>query len=150
MTMHLAAKLAAAPLLAGLALTALADTVHKYRQGEHVVYQSSPCPVGYESLPIAPPATDPDRTAVARARAMAKADLAAAERLRQREAREEAKRRKREVAAERQALACARLLEVIRTLESPTAHGVSDRHKGPRQAISERKAYIRRCGPLPR
>ncbi len=125
-----------------------AGEVHKCRLDDRILYQSSPCPPGFETLPVAPPATTFDPDSAAQARAQAKADLAAAERLRQIEAREASQQRAREAAAERKALACARRLEVIRMLESPDAP--SERKKGPRRATSERKAYILQCGPLPK
>lgn len=133
-----------------LAWPALADAVRKCRLDDRIVYQSSPCPPGFETLPVAPPATAPDTASVAQAHARAKADIAAAERLRQREDREAAARRAREAETERLALACARQLEVIRMLESPSPDESSERKKGQRRATSERKAYIRQCGPLPR
>lgn len=136
--------------LVSLAYPSLAGDVHKCRQGERILYQSSPCPPGYERLPLAPPATAPDRASVAQARTRAKADIAAAESLRQREAREASERRAREAEADKHALACARQLEVIRMLESPPAEAASDRKNRQQRAISERKAYIRQCGPLPR
>lgn len=136
--------------LVSLACPSLAGDVHKCRQGERILYQSSPCPPGYERLPIDPPATAPDAAAVAQAQTRAKADIAAAERLRRREAREASERRAREAEAEKHALACARQLEVIRMLESPSPKDPSARRKGQQQATAERKAYIRQCGPLPR
>lgn len=136
--------------LASLAWPALAGDVHKCRQGERILYQSSPCPPGYETLPVAPPATAPDMASVAQAQTRAKADVAAADSLRRREAREEAARRTREAEAEKHALACARQLEVIRMLEAPSPDDSSARKKGQQRAATERKAYIRQCGPLPR
>lgn len=133
-----------------LAWPAWAGEVHKCRLGDRILYQSSPCPPGHEALPVAQSATKPDSAAMAQAQARAKADLAAAESLRQREARQEAEQRKRETEAERQALACARQLEVIRMLESPSSDAPSARKKDQRRATTERKAYIRQCGPLPR
>jgi len=142
--------IALALMLIYLAWPASADQVRKCRLDDRILYQSSPCPPGFETLPVAPPSTVPDATAAAQAHARAKSDLAAAERLRQREAREEAERRKSEAEAERQALACARQLEVIRMLESPSPDEAAKRKKGQRRATGERKAYIRQCGPLPR
>lgn len=133
-----------------LALPAPAGEVRKCRQGERILYQSSPCPPDFETLPVAPPATAPDAASMAQARMQAKADIAAAKSLRQREDREEAQRRAREAEAEKLALTCARQLEVIRMLESPAHDEDSTRKKGQRRATSERKAYIRQCGPLPR
>ncbi len=141
-------SLALALALSGLAGPAPAGEIHKCRLDDRILYQSSPCPPGFETLPVAPPATSPDPVSTAQARARAKADLAAAERLRQLEAREASQQRAREAEAERQALACARRLEVIRMLESPDAP--SERKKGSRRATSERKAYILQCGPLPK
>lgn len=136
--------------LASLACPALAGDVHKCRQGERILYQSSPCPPDFETLPVAPPATAPDRASVTQAQTRAKADIAAAESLRQREAREASQQRAREAEAEKHALACARQLEVIRMLESPSADDSSARKKGQQRATTERKTYIRQCGPLPR
>jgi hypothetical protein len=148
--MRPALKTALALTLICLAWPASAEAVRKCRLDDRVLYQSAPCPPGFETLPVNPPATNPDRAAMAAARARARADLAAAEDLRRREAREESAQRAREAAAERQALACARQLEVIRMLESSAADASAERKKGPRRATSERKAYIRQCGPLPR
>jgi len=142
--------IALALMLIYLAWPASAGEVRKCRLDDRILYQSSPCPPGFETLPVSPPSTAPDATAAAQAHARAKSDLAAAERLRQREAKEEAERRKSEAEAERQALACARQLEVIRMLESPPRDEAAERKKGQRRATSERKAFIRQCGPLPR
>jgi hypothetical protein len=136
--------------LLGLVGPVSADAVYKCREGERILYQSAPCPPGYEALTVAPPATDPDPAAQAQARAQAKAELAAAERLRRREAREEAERRARAAESERLASTCARRLEVIRMLESADGDAPAERKKAQRRAINERKAYILQCGPLPR
>ncbi|MGQ9685115.1 MAG: hypothetical protein ACUVT2_02245 [Thiobacillaceae bacterium] len=143
---RLAADIFLALMLIGLTWPSMADTVHKCRLGERVVYQSSPCPAGAETLPVAPPATAPEADDMAKAKAQGKADIAAAERLRQRDAKEEAARRAREAEAEKLALVCARQLEVIRMLESASADAP---RKDRRRALSERKDYIRKCGPLP-
>ncbi len=147
--MPLARKIALALLLLIPACFASAEAVRKCRLDDRILYQSAPCPPGFETLPVAPPATVPDPASAAEARARAQADLAAAERLRQREAREEAARRAREAEAEKQALACARQLEVIKMLESSPPDAVDTRKKNKARATSERKAYIRQCGPLP-
>lgn len=143
---RLAAAIILALTLIGLTRPGMADTPRKCRLGDRVVYQSSPCPPGSETLPVAPPATVAKADEIAKAQAQAKADIAAAQRLRQRDAREEAARRAREAEAEKLALACARQLEVIRMLESAPADAPK---KDRRRALSERKAYIRKCGPLP-
>lgn len=143
---RIAAEIILALMLIGLTWPGMANTLRKCRLGDRVVYQSSPCPPGSETLPVAPPATAPGSYDIARAKAQAKADIAAAERLRQRDAREEAARRARETEAEKLALACARQLEVIRMLESASADAPK---KDRRRALNERKAYIRKCGPLP-
>lgn len=128
-----------------------AAEVYKCRLSGHIVYQAAPCPLEAQAQSRLPPAPEPDPASVAQARAEAQADLAAAAALRRREAQEEAHRRAQAAAAERQALACARRLEVIRMLEAsipgetPTA-----KKQGQRLALEERKAYIRACGPLPR
>lgn len=125
-----------------------AAEIYKCRHAERIVYQAEPCPPEAQTQSRLPPAPEPDPVSVAQARAEAKADLAAVAALRRREAQEEARRRAQAAAAERQALACARRLEVIRMLET-TAPGEIGK-KGKRLALQERKAYIRECGPLPR
>ena len=128
-----------------------AAEVYKCRQGERTVYQTDPCPSEAQTQSRLPPAPEPDPASVAQARAQAETDIAAAAALRRREAREAAQRRAREAVAERQALACARRLEVIRMLEAPTpGETQTTRKQGQRLALQERKAYIRNCGPLPR
>lgn len=128
-----------------------AAEVYKCNQGGRIVYQADPCPPEAKAQSRLPPAPEPDPAAAAQARAEAKADLAAAAALRRQEAQEEAQRRAQAAAAERQALACARRLEVIRMLEAPTPGETQTAKKqGQRLALQERKAYIRACGPLPR
>ncbi len=128
-----------------------AAEVYKCRQGERIVYQADPCPPEAQSQSRLPPAPEPDPAAFAQARAEAKADLAAAAALRRQEAQEEAQRRAHAAAAERQAIACARRLEVIRMLEAATpGETQTAKRQGQRLALQERKAYIRACGPLPR
>lgn len=126
-----------------------AATVYKCRQGERIVYQAAPCPPDAQSLAVIPPAAQPDIASSARARAEAEADIAAAAALRRREAQEQAQHRARAAAAERQALACARQLEVIRLMES-AGEAQTGKRQTRRLALQERKAYIRECGPLPR
>lgn len=142
----------ALPLLTLAAVSpAAAAEVYKCLQGGRILYQAEPCPPGSQAQARLPPAPEPDPASIAQARAEAKADLAAAAALRRREAQEEAQRRAHAAAAERQALACARRLEVIRMLEAPTTGETQTAKKqGHRLALQERKAYIRECGPLPR
>lgn len=128
-----------------------AAEVYKCRQGERTIYQADPCPPEAQAQTRLPPPPVPDPASVAQARAQAEKEIAAAAALRRREAHEAAQHRAREAATERQALACARRLEVIRMLEAPTpGETQTTRKQGQRLALQERKAYIRNCGPLPR
>lgn len=130
-------------LAAGEAVAGL----YKCRQGEGIVYQQTPCPPGSASLSLGAEALVPDPESVRSARSRARADIAAAEEIRRREAREDAQRKARQAEAEKHAQTCARLLAVIRDVEADNARE-GGKKGSPKKARSERRKYMLECGPL--
>jgi hypothetical protein len=118
--------------------------IHKCRQGERVVYQETPCPVGSQSLtpPAAPPT--PSAFAVEEARARAKNDIAAADALRKREEKAAKALEKKRAEVRKQETDCARLLDRIETAEAKTK--LSRHQKSTLK--SDQSKYRRACGPL--
>jgi hypothetical protein len=140
--------IAAAICLAALALAAggAGAGPYKCRLGGRILYQEAPCPPGSVGLPLDGAVAAPDAASASAARARAQADIAAAEAIRRREAREEAEREVRRAEAEKHARACARLLAVI--LEEEAEAPAADKKKPVSKASSERRKYLRECGPL--
>ncbi|MDP2432840.1 MAG: hypothetical protein Q8O33_12515 [Pseudomonadota bacterium] len=118
--------------------------IHKCRQGERVIYQSSPCPVGSVSLtpPEAPPS--PSAYAVEEARSRAKDDIAEAEALRKREEKSAATREKARATSRKLASDCARLLDKINQAEAKTE--ASKQQK--KTLKSDQGKYRKECGGL--
>lgn len=118
--------------------------IHKCLQGERVIYQSLPCPVGSWSLPPpeAPPA--PSAYAVEEARGRAKNDIAAARALRKREEEAAATREKARAAADKQESDCTRLLDKINQAEARAEPG--KQRKKPLK--SDQRKYRKECGAL--
>ncbi len=127
-----------------LASTPVHAEIHKCRQGERVIYQSSPCPVGSLSLtpPEAPPS--PSAYAVEEARKRAKNDIAEAEALWKQEEKAAATREKARAAASKQEADCARLLEKI---EAAQAKAESNKNRK-RTLKSDQRKYRKECGAL--
>ena len=118
--------------------------IHKCHQGERVIYQEAPCPEA--SVSLAPPLPPPPLNAheVKAAHTRAGRDIAAAEALRRREEIAARVLEKKRAAAQKQELACERLLDRIEvTREREKLSKTQKITLG-----SERRKYRRECGPL--
>ena len=123
-----------------LASPAAQAAVYKCRQGERVIYQELPCPATTQAMPTPEALPEPSAFEVERARQRAKTDIAAADALRQRDAKLAKAQARTQAAAGRHEAGCDRLLEKIEKAEEKSAKNAT--------LNGNKRKYRKECGPL--
>jgi hypothetical protein len=118
--------------------------IFKCRQGERVIYQSSPCPADSQSGAIIEVPPQPSAYEVEQARQRAKGDINEATALRKRDEKADQVLDRKRAAAHKQEVDCARLLDKIEKAEAKPK--LSKAQKG--DLKSEQRNYRKECGPL--
>ncbi|MDP2833401.1 MAG: hypothetical protein Q8Q28_08965 [Pseudomonadota bacterium] len=137
-------RIAATLLALALASGSAHAEIHKCSQGERIVYQSSPCPPGSQSLTLPEALPPPSAYTVEEARSRAKNDIAEAEALRKRDEKSAATREKARAAASKQETDCTRLLDKINQAEAKAEPSKQQK----KTLKSDQRKYRKECGAL--